>query len=153
MPLTIRSATLDDVPALLAIERSATSAAHWTGEQYRQRISGGVMLVAAEEGSVSGFVCARVVAGEWEIENIVVTLSARRRGFGDRLLVELLHRAQSQAAGSIWLEVRESNQAARSLYEKHRFRESARRRGYYRNPEEDALTYHLVASELSCLTH
>ncbi len=48
MLVTIRSAVLDDVPALLAIEREATSAAHWTREQYERLVESGILLVAMD---------------------------------------------------------------------------------------------------------
>ena len=148
MPV-IRAATLDDVPALLLIEQKAASAAHWTHEQYERRVVEGLILVAEEvageepqePGSIRGFVCARVVAGEWEIENIVVTEEMRRRGIADELLREFVRRARTQNATAVWLEVRESNVPARRLYEKHGFHESGRRRGYYGNPAEDAMVY------------
>jgi len=146
MPVTIRSAVPDDLPAILVIERQAASAAHWTQDQYERRVAEGIILVAEEAGSLSGFVCARVVAGEWEIENVVVAESTRRRGVADGLLLEILRRARDQAASAVWLEVRESNQPARFLYEKHGFHETGRRRMYYRNPDEDGLLYKLVWS-------
>jgi ribosomal-protein-alanine N-acetyltransferase len=142
MPVTIRSAVLDDVPALLAMEREAMRAAHWTEEQYARRVEAGVVLVGEEAGSV-GFICAKAVAGDWEIENIVVRAEVRRRGIADALLREFLRRVPNQTGAAVWLEVRESNQPARRLYEKHGFREMGRRRAYYREPEEDAVQYEL----------
>jgi ribosomal-protein-alanine N-acetyltransferase len=141
MPVAIRLAVLEDVPVLIAIEQEAPTAAHWTREQYGIRIAGGVVMVAAEEGSPCGFVCAREVAGEWEIENVVVASRVRRRGVADALLLELLRRVCDRCDAVVWLEVRESNHPARRLYEKHGFRESGRRREYYANPVEDAVLY------------
>src|ERR1700704_6644595 len=80
MPVTIRSAVLDDVPAFLAIEQEAASAAHWTREQYERLLESGIVLVAEDGGNISGFACAKKVAGVWEIENIVVAKNSRRRG-------------------------------------------------------------------------
>jgi len=141
MPVTIRSAVLDDVPMLLAIEREAASAAHWTRQQYGRLVESGIVLVAEEAGNVSGFVCAKNVAGDWEIENMVVAEHGRRHGIGGGLLDELLRRVRQQAGAAVWLEVRESNHPARRLYEKHGFRETGRRRGYYRDPVEDAVLH------------
>ena len=81
---------------------------------------------------------------EWEIENIAIAGPARRRGLGTRLLGELLDLARAQGAESVFLEVRESNHAARALYEKWSFIESGRRKKYYKDPEEDAILYRLV---------
>ncbi len=141
MPVTIRSAVLDDLPVLLAIEQEAASAAHWTREQYARLVESGIVLVAEEAGNISGFVCAKNVAGDWEIENMVVAKQGRRRGVGSGLLDELLRRVRQQAGAAVWLEVRESNQSARRLYERYSFHETGRRRGYYRDPGEDAVLY------------
>ena len=44
-----------------------------------------------------------------------------------------------ERAYAISLEVRESNLAARNLYESYGFTAEAVRKGYYRNPSEDAV--------------
>ena len=147
MPVAIRSAALNDVPAILAIEQQALGAAHWTAEQYQELVGSGVVLVAkdaAEEaGQLCGFVCAKAVAGDWEIENVVVAAAFVRRGIANELLRNLIQRAAGEAASAILLEVRELNLPARRLYGKHGFREVGRRRGYYRDPMEDAILYAL----------
>ena len=143
MPVDIRSAALNDVPAILAIEQQASSAAHWTTEQYNKLVEGGVVLVAEEAGKLCGFVCAQAVAGEWDIENVVVDGAFLRRGIANELVRALIQRARNVAASAILLEVRESNLPARRLYEKHGFREVGRRREYYRDPVEDAILYAL----------
>ena len=96
-------------------------------------------LVVEQSGNVVGFIVGRQVEHEWEIENIAVTGSARRCGLGSRLVGELLDLVRSRGGKSVFLEVRESNRAARSLYEKWAFLEVGRRRMYYQNPAEDAL--------------
>ena len=111
------------------IEHEAPSAAHWSTKQYNKLVEGGVVLVAEEAGRLCGFVCAQAVAGEWEIENVVVAAEFLRRGIANELVRELIQRAENEAASAILLEVRESNLPARRLYEKHGFREVGRRRG------------------------
>jgi [ribosomal protein S18]-alanine N-acetyltransferase len=143
MLLFIRPAALDDVPAILAIELQTPSAAHWTSEQYDQLVDNGIVLLAEDAGKPCGFVCAKVVAGEWEIENIVVAAASLRRGVGNELLRALIARAKRATASAILLEVRESNLPARGLYEKHGFREVGRRPGYYQDSVEDAILYTL----------
>src|ERR1700687_4122105 len=132
MLVAIRSAALNDVPAILAIEQQAPGAAHWTREQYNQLVSSGVVLVAeeaAEEaGQLCGFVCAQAVAGEWELENMAVAAGFLRRGIANELMRPLIQRAKNEAASAILLEVRESNFPARGLYEKNGFRETGPRR-------------------------
>lgn len=143
MTVAIRSATLKDVPAILAIEQPAPCAAHWTSEQYRSLVSSGFVLVAEQAGQPCGFLCAKKVAGEWEIENVVVAAEFLRHGIAVELMRALIQRAESESASAILLEVRESNVPARRLYEKHGFREVGRRRAYYRDPAEDAVLYAL----------
>lgn len=143
MPISILSAALVHVPAILALEQGAPGAAHWTSEQYNKLMGSGVVLVAEEGGRFCGFLCAQAVAGEWEIENVVVAADSLRRGIANELVSALVERARSEAASAILLEVRESNLAARGLYEKHDFREVGRRRMYYADPVEDAILYGL----------
>lgn len=75
------------------------------------------------------------------MENIVVCQAARRKGLGLRLLDTLLTNAKETNSAPMFLEVRESNTAARGLYQKAGFRETGRRKSYYTNPTEDAILY------------
>jgi hypothetical protein len=70
MSVAIRTAKFVDVPAILALERQAAGAAHWTLDQYHKLVGDGVVLVAEEAWKFCGFICAQAVAGEWEIENV-----------------------------------------------------------------------------------
>lgn len=141
----IRPAISADVPALITLEKCAVTAAHWSTEQYEAIFSNPavsrVALVLEHESRIEAFLIARAAEREWEIENLAVAGAARRRGHGTRLLGEFLDMVRSQDARAVFLEVRESNVAARRLYEKWAFVESGVRRRYYRNPEEDAVTY------------
>lgn len=131
----------------MALERHAATAAHWSREQYetvlRSEAPPRIVLLIEEEDGVQGFVAGRVLDEEWEIENIAVAGPARRRGLGTRLVGEFLDLARGRGAQAVFLEVRESNLAARRLYEKWAFVESGRRRLYYREPEEDAIVFRL----------
>ena len=151
MTVSIRSAASADLPAMMALEKHAVTAAHWSAEQYealfRASESGRVTQVIEDESGFQGFVIARAVDREWEIENIAVAGPARRRGLGTRLLGELLDLARARGADAVFLEVRESNRAARALYEKWAFLESGRRRRYYQDPDEDAILYRLGFTE------
>jgi ribosomal-protein-alanine N-acetyltransferase len=143
----VRSAIPADIPAMMRLVNHSATAAHWSREQY-ERVFGEqsprrVALVIEEAAGPQGFLVAHVVAGEWEIENIAVAGAARRRGLGTRLLGEFLKLASGEGASAVFLEVRESNHAARLLYEKWSFEESGRRSGYYAQPQEDAIVYRL----------
>ena len=143
----IRPATVADIPAMMALEKHAVTAAHWSATQYEAAFSSEgpcrVVLIIAEDADAQGVIAGRELGNEWEIENIAVAGPARRRGLGTRLLGEFLDLARSRGAEAVFLEVRESNFAARRLYEKWAFVESGRRKHYYREPEEDAILYRL----------
>ncbi len=143
--IKIRDATRADIPAMLELEQHAATAAHWTMADYERIFSETsvrrVALVLEQKEKVAGFVVARVVGEEWELENIAIAGPARRHGLGTRLMGELLDLVRQRGATAIFLEVRESNHAARSLYEKWAFVESGRRARYYATPVEDAVLY------------
>ena len=137
-----------DVASIIRLERASLTAAHWNEAQYqslfendpsRQRLI--LVAVHQESAAVVGFLIARYVSREWELENIVVAETNRAIGIGTSLLGELLLRAQASESDSVYLEVRESNSAARRLYSKFGFKENGRRKGYYSNPSEDAILY------------
>ncbi len=133
------------------MERECPAAAHWSEKQYAELFGEGggserlVVAASASSGgkgaALLGFLVARQVAGEWELENIVVAPDARRQGVGNRLLGALLTKAVETDSAGVFLEVRESNAAARGLYEKAGFRQSGRRKSYYADPQEDAVLY------------
>ena len=146
--ITVRHARSDDVPRMMEIAVHAATAALWSERVYREFFAGEsgypsrrpVILVIQEDDNVAGFLAARRVAdNEWEIENLAIRGSARRRGLGSRLLGEFLNLVRDQGGSEIYLEVRESNRAARKLYEKWAFVESGVRKSYYHDPPEDAL--------------
>jgi [ribosomal protein S18]-alanine N-acetyltransferase len=154
----IRRANTADVPALMALERQSPAAAHWSRQQYQtlfvktssEQQSERIAWIAEDDGpqpehgsretpEILAFLIAHRVNTEWELENIVVAATARRRGIGKRLLAELVEHVRSAQGREILLEVRESNQDARALYSKTGFEETGLRRSYYSNPPEDAI--------------
>lgn len=161
--MPIRPATAVDLAAILALEQSSATAAHYSKEKYSEIIDQGLRfspakgprlvgevrgqcrlaLIVEEDQLIKGFLIGRCLDAEWEIENVVVAEEARKRGFGAALVGELLKIARQQGGQKVYLEVRESNAAARRLYAKCQFVETGRRKKYYRDPEEDAVLYAL----------
>jgi ribosomal-protein-alanine N-acetyltransferase len=148
----IRRANVDDIPYLIAMERECSTAAHWSEQQYQNVFLASAeplsrLALVAEEGEPStilGFLVARNLPPEWELENIVVAPSARRRGIGKQLMEALLTQATQANSRAVFLEVRESNTTARRLYESMGLAETGRRAGYYNSPKEDAILYSKV---------
>lgn len=157
--MRVRRANRADIPAMMALERQNPSAAHWSSQQYEalfvhteqssQHFAWAVDDEAAagpEGDKVLGFLVARRIDAQWELENIVVAEVARRHGAGTRLLGDLVSYARLERGSEIFLEVRESNQAARALYCKAGFEEMGLRKSYYSNPTEDAILCRLRLS-------
>ena len=80
-----------------------------------------------------------MIASECELQNIVVSQKNKRRGIGERLLKRGLFISAERGAEVLYLEVRDSNNAARALYEKLGFHTVGRRKEYYKTPTEDAV--------------
>jgi len=142
----IRPATAADIAAMIALERDSHSAAHWPEPAYGRIFSTDlatriVLVVEDHQAAVRGFAVARVVGEEVEIENIVIDRTRRHQGLGTGLLEKMIERSRAHNARRLFLEVRESNPAARALYEKCGFVLSGRRRAYYTSPREDAVLY------------
>lgn len=149
MKPAIRAGSREDIPRLLEIADESFTAAHWSPADYEnlfapQIVQESCLLVAEIDGKVQGFIAARGLDGDWEIENIVVTAGFQRQGLGAELLKGFLvlitrNRDGKIAAKAVHLEVRESNAAARQLYKTLGFVHSGRRKSYYSEPLEDAI--------------
>jgi len=87
----------------------------------------------------AGFGLLRVVAEEAEMLTLAVGRSHRRQGIAGHIVAAMYAWAQEQGAHAVFLEVRESNEAARALYRKAGFRETGLRKGYYPTGESTVL--------------
>ena len=96
-------------------------------------------LVAVEEGEVLGYVGSQTVLDGTDMMNIAVSPNHRRKGIAEALVNRLVSDLKEKNVVFLMLEVRKSNIAAISLYEKLGFSQVGVRRNYYRNPKEDAL--------------
>jgi [ribosomal protein S18]-alanine N-acetyltransferase len=130
------------VPEVSVIEQACFSDP-WSEASFRQAVDNpGVFFRVAMEGAggrVVGYVVAWFAAGEGEIANVAVAPSARGRGIGGMLLDAAIAAAGDHGAEALYLDVRESNARARTLYDSRGFVEVGRRRRYYRRPAEDAI--------------
>lgn len=117
----IRAMSAEDLDTVAAIQATAPEASQWSPAEYLQYQA----TVCLREGQVAGFLVIHILtAEEAEILNLVVAPPFRRQGVARELLA-------SVQIPSIFLEVRESNFAARTFYEGCGFRQVAVRKGYY----------------------
>lgn len=133
-----------DVDEVTAIE-AASFADPWTRQAFEAalRERHARFHVARSPDGLSGYVIAWFVVDEGEIANLAVAPSARRRGVASALLDVVIADARGSDISTLFLEVRESNAAARALYARRGFKPVARRARYYRKPVEDAIVLRL----------
>ena len=149
--LPLAEADLDEV---LAIE-TASFPRPWNREHFLDELRSpfAFPLSARDgEGRLLGFICLRALLDEGHILDVAVLPELRGLGIG-RLLVERgLAECRSRGASVVGLEVRASNSAAITLYQRLGFRETGRRPRYYENGEDALLMeYHFPADgESSC---
>ena len=136
----IRRLTYADLPQVIAIERRAFPTP-WSLAMFVLELSkpSGVCLAATREGKLVGYlVCSRYDT-VWHLMNVAVDDRLVRRGIATALIERLFELADGPGE-QFTLEVRTSNEAAIRLYEKFGFRSAGRRRGYYHDNREDALS-------------
>jgi [ribosomal protein S18]-alanine N-acetyltransferase len=128
----IRRGDAEDLQSVAAIQSTSPEAAQWPVTEYLQY----ELAVFDSDGVLAGFVVWRTLApGECEVLNLVVAPEFRRRGIARQLLAPLV----SQPDIAVFLEVRESNQAARFFYKSMGFKEVNARQEYYTSPVESAI--------------
>lgn len=113
----------------------------WSENSVRSELSNPLSLwiVAVDGSKVVGYVGSQSVMGESDMMNLAVLEEYRRMGIAICLVEELIKELSGLGNYQLTLEVRQSNTAAISLYEKMGFCQVGRRPNYYRNPKEDAL--------------
>ena len=102
-------------------------------------------LVAEFEQSVVAYANLYIVVDEMQIGNFAVAPGFRHRGVARKLMDEILRIAADRGCCSIYLEVRESNKPAQSLYSSCGFVPAGTRKNYYHSPRESAI---LMVKEL-----
>jgi ribosomal-protein-alanine N-acetyltransferase len=159
-PTVVRPAGRADLDRVAAIERESFSDP-WSRYAFERLLGDNrVFFVVAssaaqrgeepvgrergEGGEALGYVVAWFVMNEGEIANLAVAPEARRRHVGALLLDAAIQAARTRGVEAMFLEVRASNVAARTLYASRGFAEIARRKRYYRRPVEDALVLRLL---------
>jgi len=131
MPV-IRRGEPADLAEVAEIQAASPEAPQWDVADYLQYD----FLVAVRGTQVAGFAVFRtLVEAEREILNLAVAPGFRRQGIARELWKSLLQ----GFSGTIYLEVRETNLAARNLYDSLGFQQLSRRPLYYSSPPEAAI--------------
>lgn len=132
----------DEIESILAVEHVCFTNP-WTREMYQAELQKeGVayfFLARDRDREVIGFCSFWRVLDELHINNLAVLPGRRLHGIGSALLARVLSEAPALGATRAYLEVRQSNDVARRLYQRFGFTVSGTRRGYYSQPVEDAI--------------
>ena len=139
---SIQEMLLEDIPAVLEIDRVSFSNP-WPERSYRYELTDNpaaqLFVAKLDDGAVVAYLGYWLIADEVHISTFAVHPEFRLNGIGEDLLRMALSDAQMKGAQIATLEVRESNAAAISLYEKLGFEVVGNRKGYYRDNNEDAI--------------
>jgi ribosomal-protein-alanine N-acetyltransferase len=143
-PVFVRGITLDDVPAVMEIDRLSLTTP-WSERSFHYELTenpASCLILAERERDVTqivGFIGFWMLIDEAHISTIAVHPDCRRQGIGGILLLEAIRQAIERGAELVTLEVRQSNQGAISFYQKHGFEFVGKRVRYYRDNQEDAI--------------
>lgn len=139
---TIRPLSLQDIPTVAHIEQKSRPTP-WNTKQFTDELTNDnsrpLVLVDNATDQPIGYLIAWLIAGEIQIQNIVVVSPYRGRGLGRLLLNTALDHGLQAGCTQAILEVRESNQPAINLYHQYQFGIVGRRESYYRDGENALL--------------
>ncbi len=138
MDFTVRKMREEDVPQVAKIE-AMTFTEPWSEQSFLAELKNpqATILVSEAGGEIVGFADMREICGECYINNVAVLPKYRKMGMGQALM-EGLQDSCTENAEFITLEVRESNEAAISLYRKLGYVKVGVRKDFYREPTENA---------------
>jgi len=136
--LNIQTCGLEAAAVLAALHAEAFAGQTqelWSEQSLRELLAmpGALALLALQGQQPVGFILLRLAADEAEIITLAVQPQVRRQGVARRLLTVGLAKVTGRGAQQCFLEVAESNMAARGLYASAGFAEVGRRPGYYRD--------------------
>jgi len=130
--VSLRPATEADLDEIWRIQSASGQASQWKPADY---LLHDCMVATVEDGLLGFAVARRTAPDEIEILNVAVDSASRRRGIGRSLVRELI----GKSPGTVFLEVRQSNIAARKLYHSLGFEVAGVRQDYYSQPMESAI--------------
>jgi len=141
MNIWIKRADINDLDSIFKIEKE-TFSDYWSYDSLYEDICKtpiSYYLVAGFDEEVVGYIGMWHVLDESHIMNIAVDKRYRNMGIGTLLLSSLIDYSKDTGIKKMTLEVREHNENALKLYEKHGFVRDGIRKEYYRDTKEDAI--------------
>jgi len=145
MNLVIRKMTMDDLPAVVELDKMSFSLP-WPERSFRFELTDNPASrcwVAEIEGRIVGLIVVWLFVAEAHVASLATHPNFQRQGIAKTLLSHALQVLSAEGAQSSFLEVRAGNIAAQEMYRKFGYKESGRRRHYYKDNDEDAILMHL----------
>ena len=144
MSIIVQPMAAEHIPAVAALEAACFSLP-WSEDGLREELANPFarFLVALDGDMVVGYIGMHVIAGEGAVTNVAVSPARRREGIAR----SLLRACATDDVCRLTLEVRKSNTAARTLYEREGFVCDGVRPRFYEHPTEDAVLYSLYLKE------
>ena len=138
--MEIRDFTKEYIEGAVQVERLCFEDP-WTKEMFESELKNerANYSVLLDGETVAGYAGFWKIGDEAHIMNIAVKPEYRRKHFAEMLMEDMIKRAKALFIRNMTLEVRKSNAAAISLYEKYGFKEAGVRKKYYDNNREDAI--------------
>lgn len=147
--MLIRRMTLEDIPEVVEIENQCFSQP-WSEKSFQDSLTreDTIFLVCVEDdlageeevmSRVTGYIGLYLSFEEASVTNVAVSLSFRKKGYGEALVIAAKEAVREAGVECIFLEVRQSNEPAISLYKKLGFEELGIRKKFYEHPVEDAI--------------
>ena len=146
MQWRLSALTESDIEQILLIEKTSFKQP-WSSKLFHEELSSKnafdyvVKLNSVHPEPVIAYLCSRITGSEMSILRIAVAMKWRNSGIAFWLLNRCFEIAFTKGVTSVFLEVRESNNAATSLYGKLGFMPVGKRPNYYSETGEDALVF------------
>ncbi len=135
MTSVLRQMTVDDLPAVMKIERETFPLDAWSEGMLRGELDDQPRtrhyVVALVDDEIVGYAGLSAAGDQADVQTIAVSAIHRRAGIGGAMLTELLAEAVRRGAQSVFLEVRADNPDAQAVYDRFGFERIGVRRRYY----------------------
>jgi ribosomal-protein-alanine N-acetyltransferase len=145
MSAPVRPATIADVDAVMVIERASFPTDAWSEPAMRETFESGDAFVAEDERGVVGYAAVLAPAGSGDADVLTIAVGGdfRGEGTGAALLQRMIDTASARGAQRVFLEVRDDNPVAQTLYASRGFAVVGRRPRYYQPDDVDAIVMRL----------
>lgn len=137
----VRDMEIGDIKEVLEAEHRCFSVP-WTEEAFRTEVEKNKLaryVVVEVADHVVGYGGMWMIMDESHITNIAIHPDYRKRGYGEKIVQALIHKADKEGILRMTLEVRKSNEVAQNLYKKFGFESCGVRPKYYQDNGEDGV--------------